>query len=142
MLRIAGVAALNAAAPPTSRGVDVQAVRTAGVAAFAAFATNPLDVARTRVLVGSKPGGAAELLRTVDTVGREEGAAGLFAGAEYRVLYNGVVVAAALPLRALFYTGLRDFFILDETFSRAATVASKAVAVESLPGLLAMGGGG
>ena len=45
-----------------------------------------------------------------------EGGDALFAGAAARVLYNGIVVAAVIPLRSLFYTGLRDALILDGIF--------------------------
>ena len=37
-------------------------------------------------------------------------------GAALRVAYTGVVVAAFIPLRTLFYVGLRDWIILDEVF--------------------------
>ena len=87
-----------------------------GVAIVAALATTPLDVARTRVLAGDQPGGIREVVDTVGQISRKEGPQALFQGAEYRVLYNGVVVAAFLPLRALFYTGLRDLLILDGVF--------------------------
>ena len=41
----------------------------------------------------------------------------LFGGAVPRVLYSGIVVAAVVPLRTLFYTGLRDFIILEGIFA-------------------------
>ena len=53
--------------------------------------------------------------RTARRAPRHRGDA-LFAGAAARVLYNGIVVAAVIPLRSLFYTGLRDALILDGIF--------------------------
>jgi len=115
LLRVGTIALLNNIAP-LDGGVDALTARTVGVAIVAALATTPLDVARTRVLAGDTPGGIRDVLETVSTISKKEGPQALFQGAEYRVLYNGVVVAAFLPLRALFYTGLRDLLILDGVF--------------------------
>jgi solute carrier family 25 S-adenosylmethionine transporter 26 len=115
LLRVGTIALLNNIAP-LDGGVDALTARTVGVAIVAALATTPLDVARTRVLAGDQPGGIREVVDTVGQISRKEGPSALFQGAEYRVLYNGVVVAAFLPLRALFYTGLRDLLILDGVF--------------------------
>ena len=115
LLRVGTIALLNNIAP-LDGGVDALTARTVGVAIVAALATTPLDVARTRVLAGDTPGGIRDVLETVSTISKKEGPSALFQGAEYRVLYNGVVVAAFLPLRALFYTGLRDLLILDGVF--------------------------
>ena len=115
LLRVGTIALLNNIAP-LEGGVDALTARTVGVAIVAALATTPLDVARTRVLAGDQPGGIREVVDTVGQISRKEGPQALFQGAEYRVLYNGVVVAAFLPLRALFYTGLRDLLILDGVF--------------------------
>ena len=115
LLRVGTIALLNNIAP-LEGGVDALTARTVGVAIVAALATTPLDVARTRVLAGDTPGGIRDVLETVSTISKKEGPSALFQGAEYRVLYNGVVVAAFLPLRALFYTGLRDLLILDGVF--------------------------
>ena len=115
LLRVGTIALLNNIAP-LQGGVDALTARTVGVAIVAALATTPLDVARTRVLAGDQPGGIREVVDTVGQISRKEGPSALFQGAEYRVLYNGVVVAAFLPLRALFYTGLRDLLILDGVF--------------------------
>lgn len=115
LLRVGTIAVLNAVAP-LEGGVDALTLRTVGVAIVAALVTTPLDVARTRVLAGDSPGGAREVAATVGEISCTEELRALFQGAEYRVLYNGVFVAAILPLRALFYTGLRDLLILDGVF--------------------------
>ena len=100
----------------TSVSVDATA-RTVAVAVVAALLTTPLDVARTRVLLRTAPGaadaGPPALAATLAEVAAE---GSLFSGAALRVAYTGVVVAAFIPLRTLFYVGLRDWIILDEVF--------------------------
>ena len=116
LLRILGLAALDAAAPAGGGVVDATA-RTVAVAVVAALLTTPLDVARTRVLLRTAPGaadaGPPALAATLAEVAAE---GSLFSGAALRVAYTGVVVAAFIPLRTLFYVGLRDWIILDEVF--------------------------
>ena len=116
LLRIVGLAALDAAAPAGGGVVDATA-RTVAVAVVAALLTTPLDVARTRVLLRTAPGAAESgppaLAATLAEVAAE---GSLFSGAALRVAYTGVVVAAFIPLRTLFYVGLRDWIILDEVF--------------------------
>ena len=117
LLRLVGIALLDAEFPPTGRGVGVASARTAVVAAVAALATTPLDVVRTRALLATasreRAPGVVGALRGIAAT---EGGDALFAGAAARVLYNGIVVAAVIPLRSLFYTGLRDALILDGIF--------------------------
>ena len=116
LLRILGLAALDAAAP-AGGGVLDATERTVAVAVVAALLTTPLDVARTRVLLRTAPGAAESgppaLAATLAEVAAE---GSLFSGAALRVAYTGVVVAAFIPLRTLFYVGLRDWIILDEVF--------------------------
>ena len=117
LLRILGLAALDAAAPAGGGGVLDATERTVAVAVVAALLTTPLDVARTRVLLRTAPGaadaGPPALAATLAEVAAE---GSLFSGAALRVAYTGVVVAAFIPLRTLFYVGLRDWIILDEVF--------------------------
>ena len=56
LLRILGLAALDAAAPAGGGGVLDATERTVAVAVVAALLTTPLDVARTRVLLRTAPG--------------------------------------------------------------------------------------
>ncbi|CAH0364793.1 unnamed protein product [Pelagomonas calceolata] len=116
LLRILGLAALDATTP-TKGGVLDATARTVAVAVVAALLTTPLDVARTRVLLRTAPGAAESgppaLAATLAEVAAE---GSLFSGAALRVAYTGVVVAASIPLRTLFYVGLRDWIILDEVF--------------------------
>ena len=116
LLRILGLAALDATTP-TKGGVLDATARTVAVAVVAALLTTPLDVARTRVLLRTAPGAAESgppaLAATLAEVAAE---GSLFSGAALRVAYTGVVVAAFIPLRTLFYVGLRDWIILDEVF--------------------------
>ena len=116
LLRILGLAVLDAAAPAGGGVLDATA-RTIAVAVIAALLTTPLDVARTRVLLRTAPGaadaGPPALAATLAEVAAE---GSLFSGAALRVAYTGVVVAAFIPLRTLFYVGLRDWIILDEVF--------------------------
>ena len=117
LLRILGLAALDAAAPAGGGGVLDATERTVAVAVVAALLTTPLDVARTRVLLRTAPGaadaGPPALAATLAEVAAE---GSLFSGAALRVAYTGVVVSAFIPLRTLFYVGLRDWIILDEVF--------------------------
>ena len=116
LLRILGLAALDAAAP-AGGGVADATARTVAVAVVAALLTTPLDVARTRVLLRTAPGagdaGPPTLAATLAEVAAE---GSLFSGAALRVAYTGVVVAAFIPLRSLLYVGLRDWIILDGVF--------------------------
>ena len=117
LLRLVGVALLDAEFPPTGRGVGVASARTAVVAAVAALATTPLDVVRTRALLATASNERAPgVVGALRGIAAAEGGDALFAGAAARVLYNGIVVAAVIPLRSLFYTGLRDALILDGIF--------------------------
>ena len=116
LLRILGLAALDAAAPAGGGVLDATA-RTVAVAVVAALLTTPLDVARTRVLLRTAPGAADAGPPALAATLAEVAAQGsLFSGAALRVAYTGVVVAAFIPLRTLFYVGLRDWIILDEVF--------------------------
>lgn len=121
LLRILGLAALDAAAP-AGGGVADATARTVAVAVVAALLTTPLDVARTRVLLRTAPGaddaGPSALAATLAEVAAE---GSLFSGAALRVAYTGVVVAAFIPLRSLLYVGLRDWIILDGVFQFDAT---------------------
>ncbi|KAH8060505.1 hypothetical protein JL722_4608 [Aureococcus anophagefferens] len=82
----------------------------------AALATTPLGVARTRALATASNERAPGVVGALRGIAATEGGDALFAGAAARVLYNGIVVAAVIPLRSLFYTGLRDALILDGVF--------------------------
>ena len=109
-------AALGGGAPLSPFGADV--ARTVAAACFCAALTNPLDVARTRLLVARRAGGAdregaGDVGRALRDIWRDEGAAGLLAGVRARTLYSGVVVAGLVPLRSLGYVGIRDAIILD-----------------------------
>ena len=94
LLRILGLAALDAAAP-AGGGVLDATERTVAVAVVAALLTTPLDVARTRVLLRTAPGaadaGPPALAATLAEVAAE---GSLFSGAALRVAYTGVVVSA------------------------------------------------
>ena len=81
------------------------------------MATTPLDVVRTRALLATASNERAPgVVGALRGIAATEGGDALFAGAAARVLYNGIVVAAVIPLRSLFYTGLRDALILDGIF--------------------------
>ena len=90
LLRILGLAALDAAAPAGGGGVLDATERTVAVAVVAALLTTPLDVARTRVLLRTAPGaadaGPPALAATLAEVAAE---GSLFSGAALRVAYTG-----------------------------------------------------
>ena len=89
LLRILGLAALDAAAPAGGGGVLDATERTVAVAVVAALLTTPLDVARTRVLLRTAPGaadaGPPALAATLAEVAAE---GSLFSGAALRVAYR------------------------------------------------------
>ena len=83
-------------------------------ACVCAAATTPLDVARTRLLLdrGIRKR-AVGIFECWGEVVEEDGPAGLFRGLWLRVAYNGVLVAALIPLRALGYIAVRDAVLLN-----------------------------
>ena len=87
LLRVGTIALLNNIAP-LDGGVDALTARTVGVAIVAALATTPLDVVKTRMMLGSKnAAGEAYVgtLHSLRTIAVEEGVGALFKGIGPRV---------------------------------------------------------
>ena len=84
LLRIVGLAALDAAAPAGGGGVLDATERTVAVAVVAALLTTPLDVARTRVLLRTAPGAADAGPPALAATLAEVAAEALFLGAPSR----------------------------------------------------------
>ena len=80
-------------------------------------ASGARDAARTSSERGGKAAGGQGVRACLRELERSEGRAALFAGWRARLVYNGVLVAALVPLRSLGYYGLRDAVIL-EIFTR------------------------
>ena len=103
-------------------------LRTILAAAVCSIATTPFAVARTRILLATDlsprttrkdaaaappVGGGQGVRECLRELQESEGRGALFAGWRVRLLYNGVLVAALVPLRSLGYYGLRDAVILE-----------------------------
>ena len=74
----------------------------------------PLEVVRTRLLLQRSGRANTQYDNIYDalvTIGAEEGAAGLWAGLRFRLLWNGLLSGTILFVQRFYYTDAQKFFL-------------------------------
>ena len=111
---------------------------TVAIAIAVAAITTPLDVLRTTTLQGqlndtrgkARPVAAiASAVRTLRARVESDGASVLFAGMVPRVLWNGIVVGAATPLKSLGFYLARDGVVLLELFDETTRTTAESITI-------------